>query len=167
MASDRARTSTAANAGGRVRRKSTEVLLVEGDPMNRILFNDLLGCAADSVYMATDGPQALEVLKIVRPDLIVVDVFDPGPAGLDAVKQLASGPEKNIPIVVVSGLPTHIHKRAAMDAGCDAYVAKPVSVATFVTTIRHVLASHRPERKATSRLTHYLDLGPRRTPRPF
>ncbi|MGE0653891.1 MAG: response regulator [Alphaproteobacteria bacterium] len=151
-----------AKAGSRPHGNTTEVLLVEGDPMNRILFRDLLESVADSVYAAADGPQALEVLKIVRPDLIVIDVVDPRPSGLDAVKKLANGAEKKIPVVVVSGLPARVHKQAMMEAGCDAYVAKPVSVATFVNTIRHVLANHRPGRKATSRLAHYLDIGPSR-----
>jgi two-component system cell cycle response regulator DivK len=145
-----------AKAETRTERK-TGILLVEGDVMNRILFRDLLTCAADSVYMAADGDQALETLRIVRPDLIVIDVADPGPLGLDAVRRLTNGPEPKIPVVVVSGLPARVHKRAAMEAGCDAYVAKPVSMATFVSTIRHVLASHRPGRKAPSRLAHYLD----------
>jgi two-component system cell cycle response regulator DivK len=145
-----------AKAEARTRRK-TGILLVEGDVMNRVLFRDLLACAADDVYTAADGNQAVETLKIVRPDLIVIDVVDPAPSGLDAVRRLKNGPERGIPVVVVSGLPARFHKRAAMAAGCDAYVAKPVSVATFVNTIRHVLASHRPGRKATSRLAHYLD----------
>ena len=122
----------------------TTILVIEDDTLNTALFKDILSARGYTLVNASTGPEALERLKTARFDLIVMDIVLPGISGLELIK-IVKGDEKlaPIPIVAVTSLPADPYKAEIIAAGCDAYVAKPLSVTTLWATIDHLLTEVR------------------------
>ncbi len=122
------------------------ILVIEDDSLNTALFKDILTARGYALLVATTGPKALECLEIERPDLIIMDIVIPEISGMELIKML-KGDENlaPIPIVAVTSLPADPYKDQIMAAGCDAYVAKPLSVTTLWATIDHLLAQCRAD----------------------
>jgi CheY-like chemotaxis protein len=103
------------------------VLLVEDHPMNRKLFHDILEMQF-RVVEAASAEEALEHLKSLTPDLILLDMQLPGMDGLSLARLLKADPQRSrIPIV---GLSAHAMARdieQAQQAGCVDYITKPVT----------------------------------------
>ena len=103
------------------------VLLVEDEPDARELLEVVLEYADALVTAVGSAAAALETLKRVRPDVLLIDIVMPGQDGyslLEQVRALAVG--KDLPAVAVTGR-TRIHDRArALHIGFQAYLTKPV-----------------------------------------
>jgi CheY-like chemotaxis protein len=103
------------------------VLLVEDHAMNRKLFRDILEMQF-RVVEAESAEVALETLKTLTPDLILLDMQLPGMDGLTLARTLkASAEHARVPIV---GLSAHAMARdveEARRAGCVDYITKPIT----------------------------------------
>jgi len=103
------------------------VLLVEDHPMNRKLFRDILEMQF-RVVEASSAEEALEHLRTVHPDLVLLDMQLPGMDGLSLARLLKADPDRSrIPIV---GLSAHAMTRdieQAREAGCVDYITKPIT----------------------------------------
>jgi CheY-like chemotaxis protein len=103
------------------------VLLVEDHPMNRKLFRDILEMQFQ-VEETASAEEALDRLKTVAPDLILLDMQLPGMDGLSLARLLKGDPDRaSIPIV---GLSAHAMARdieLARQAGCVDYITKPIT----------------------------------------
>ena len=120
------------------------ILVIEDDSLNTALFEDILTARGYALLTASTGPEALECLKTARPDLIVMDIVIPEISGLDLIRIIKDDETlKAIPIVAVTSLPAALYKEEIMATGCDAYVAKPLSVTTLWATIDHLLTERR------------------------
>src|SRR3989442_11054747 len=94
------------------------VLLVEDHPMNRKLFRDILEMQF-AVYEAASAEDALETLRTVTPDLIVLDVQLPGMDGLTMLRQVKADPAtRDVPVVALSSHSISRYIKAAPAAGC-------------------------------------------------
>ncbi|HSR55456.1 MAG TPA: response regulator [Alphaproteobacteria bacterium] len=127
------------------------ILVVEDDALNVALFKEILTARGHELIFAKTGGKALEVLKDLRPDLILMDIVVPEISGLDLIRLVKGDAERrSIPIIAVTSLPARLYKDQIMEAGCDAYVAKPLSVTTLWATIDHLLAESRASEEADS-----------------
>jgi two-component system cell cycle response regulator DivK len=116
------------------------VLVAEDDPMNMKLARDLLTIDGHEVLEATDGAQAVELARRERPDLILMDIQMPEMNGLEAARELRSDEATaSIPIVALSSLAMKGDDEKALEAGCDAYITKPVDIDLFRETIARFL----------------------------
>ena len=71
--------------------------------------------------------QAMEEIKVRKPELILLDLQLPGMGGLELARRLKSDPEmKLIPIVAITAEIETFSRKEALEAGCDAYLVKPV-----------------------------------------
>jgi len=103
------------------------VLLVEDHPMNRKLFRDLLGMRFE-VVEAGSAEEARERLSDTNPDLLVLDIQLPGIDGLTFLRELrAGGRFARLPVAAVSARAMESDVKAAMDAGCNLYITKPIT----------------------------------------
>ena len=102
------------------------VLLVEDDPMNVVLFVDVLEGAGHQVVVAHDGVTGRDLALAGSYDLCIFDVHMPRLRGDEAVRQLRKA-DVRMPIVALSSsaLATEIERGLA--AGFDAYLTKPIS----------------------------------------
>jgi CheY-like chemotaxis protein len=103
------------------------ILLVEDNPLNRHLFRELLA-RQFKIIEACSAEEAQGILEITTPDLILMDMQQPGIDGLSLVRQIKlSSRLAHIPIIIVSSLalPRYLHD--AREAGCVDYITKPIT----------------------------------------
>jgi two-component system cell cycle response regulator DivK len=113
------------------------VLIVEDSELNMRLFNDLLEAFGYRTVKSRDGRQAIPLAREHKPDLIIMDIQLPEISGLELTDRLKKDEAlKNIPIVAVTAFAMRGDEQKIMAAGCDAYLSKPISVTTFLETIR-------------------------------
>lgn len=103
------------------------ILLIEDDIDLQEEIRDLLLYERFSVFCASDGEQAWQLLATCQPDLILSGVKMPGENGFDWLKRLRAQPEYALtPFVFLTGLSSVHEHRQAMLLGADDYLIKPV-----------------------------------------
>ena len=96
---------------------------------------------------ATDGKEALDMAVKEHPDLIIMDMQLPKLSGLDVTKRLRQTPEFNsIPIIALTAYAMKGDRERFIEAGCDAYIPKPVSTRE----LREMVAEMLLKRKQSS-----------------
>jgi two-component system cell cycle response regulator DivK len=107
--------------------EAPKVLLVEDTEDNRQMMRKLLEMSGFQVVEAINGKEAVEVASRVRPQIILMDLSLPFIDGLAATRQIRSLPGMSkVPIVAVSAHDTADFHSDALDAGCNAYITKPI-----------------------------------------
>jgi two-component system cell cycle response regulator DivK len=116
------------------------VLIVEDNELNMKLFNDLLTANGYNTLQASDGRNVVELVRAERPDLILMDIQLPEISGLGVTKLLKDDPElKSIPVVAVTAFAMKGDEERIRQGGCDGYIAKPIAVASFLSTVAQFL----------------------------
>lgn len=101
-------------------------LVVEDHALNRCLLKDLLEWHGHTVVEAIGGDDAWEALTRARPDLVMLDIQIPGGGGERLLARIrADARLADIPVVAVTALSMPADRARLLDAGFDAYVAKP------------------------------------------
>jgi CheY-like chemotaxis protein len=104
-----------------------KILVVEDHPTQLKLAHHVLSAAGHDVSDAGAAEQAFTAIKADRPQLILLDLILPGMDGLTLVRKLKANPEtRDIPVVAITSYPEEYPKAAALAAGCDAYLVKPI-----------------------------------------
>ncbi len=112
------------------------VLVVEDDALIRQMVELVLRHHGLEVISAADAPSGLELARNGRPDLVLMDVQMPGMDGLEATRRLRGLPDlAQIPVVMLTGHVTQHIRDQARQAGCSAFLAKPVTAAEIMKTI--------------------------------
>ena len=108
-------------------------LIVEDNALNLKLMRDLLEASNIATLQTKDGTRALERVREHRPDIVLMDIQLPDVSGLDVTRQLKTDAElRDIPIIAVTALALRGDEERVLEAGCDAYISKPISVASFL-----------------------------------
>jgi CheY-like chemotaxis protein len=128
------------------------VLLVEDTEDNRQMMRHLLQMSGFYVVEATNGKEAVELAREIDPQIILMDLSLPIIDGLAATREIRSDPEfSRVPIVAVSAHDTADFHNDALDAGCDAYVTKPINYSELEELVNRLLQDkrrHTPGRSA-------------------
>jgi len=105
-----------------------KILIAEDNPRNMKLLRVTLRPHGYTILEATDGEQALEAAIKEKPDLVIMDMQLPKVSGLEVTKRLRQIPAfAHIPIIAVTAYAMKGDRDKFIDAGCDAYLAKPVN----------------------------------------
>jgi CheY-like chemotaxis protein len=116
------------------------VLVVDDNAFNRRLVQVLLHSRGYEVCEAVSAPEAFAMLTEEPPDIILMDIRLPGMDGLTATRRLKTDPAtRDIPIVAVTSYAMKGDEEMAREAGCCAYVTKPLDKAFFLETVARVL----------------------------
>ncbi len=116
------------------------VLVVEDNAINMKLCYELLNMHGYIVLQATDGMEGLRLAHEHRPDLILMDMQLPEISGLEVTKQLKEDETlRSIPVIAVTALAMKGDEQKYRDGGCDAYIAKPISIANLLQTVEQFL----------------------------
>lgn len=119
------------------------VLLVEDTEDNRQMMRHLLQMSGFHVVEATNGKEAVELARTVEPQIILMDLSLPIIDGLAATRQIRSHAEFNrVPIVAVSAHDTADFHSDALEAGCNAYVTKPINYTELEELVNRLLAGN-------------------------
>ena len=117
-----------------------KVLIVEDNELNMKLFHDLLDSQGYETLQTREGLQALALARQHRPDLILMDIQLPEISGLEVTKWLKDDEElSHIPVVAVTAFAMKGDEEKMREGGCEAYIAKPISVGKFIETVRRFL----------------------------
>jgi two-component system, cell cycle response regulator DivK len=116
------------------------VLLVEDNPHNRKIFSGMLTHSGFAVMEAEDGNKALAAVQTTLPDVILMDLSIPGIDGWEVTRRLkADARTKVIPIIALTAHAMRGDEERAREAGCDHYLAKPISPKKVVEEVRKIL----------------------------
>jgi len=112
-----------------MRRSAQPVILVVDDSRaNRLLMRELLKSRGYEVAEAESAEQALALMRDSKPDLVLMDVQLPGMDGLTATRVLRADPLlATTPVIALPSRNLAIDKEAALAAGCNAYLSKPIN----------------------------------------
>jgi signal transduction histidine kinase/ActR/RegA family two-component response regulator len=110
-----------------------KVLLVEDNEMNRQIACDLLEDNGFEVFTAENGEEAVELVRQSVPgqyDIVLMDVQMPvmdGYAATRAIRVLPAGYQSRIPIIAMTANAFEEDRKAALDAGMDEHISKPIN----------------------------------------
>jgi two-component system cell cycle response regulator DivK len=117
------------------------VLIVEDNDLNMKLFHDLLEAHGYAILQTKDGLEALRLARQHHPDLILMDIQLPEVSGLEVTKWIKEDEElRTIPIIAVTAFAMKGDEEKIREGGCEAYIAKPISVTNFLQTVARFLA---------------------------
>jgi two-component system cell cycle response regulator DivK len=116
------------------------VLVVEDNELNMKLFHDLLEAHGYNILQTKDGMDALRIAREHVPDLILMDIQLPEVSGLEVTKWIKEDENlKSIPVIAVTAFAMKGDEEKIRDGGCEAYIAKPISVTNFLETVERFL----------------------------
>lgn len=107
------------------------VLVAEDSSDTRSMLKRAFELKGYHVYEAEDGLQALELAKRYRPSLMVIDLNMPILDGLETIKSYREleGLNEHTPIVAITAYDYYGMEEAALETGCNKYLAKPLDLA--------------------------------------
>jgi signal transduction histidine kinase/DNA-binding response OmpR family regulator len=119
------------------------ILVVDDDASSRDLLDGILGLHGGSVVVAANVTEALDAFVEAPPDLMVSDLSMPGGTGYDLVRHIRRLPATRggqVPAIALSALTRDEDRVAALDAGFDRFLAKPIDPHELVGVISQVVA---------------------------
>lgn len=118
------------------------ILVVDDDPHIRDVVCFALGKAGMASHVATNGAEALDMISLHSPDLVVLDINMPEMDGLEMCRALRRTSE--MPILFLSSRDDEIDRVIGLEIGADDYVTKPFSPRELVARINAILKRVRP-----------------------
>lgn len=113
------------------------VLIVEDNELNMKLFHDLLEAHGIGTVETRDGSEVLALARSHRPDLILMDIQLPEVSGLEVTRWLKDAPDlRAIPVIAVTAFAMKGDEQKIRQGGCEDYISKPISVLSFIETVR-------------------------------
>ena len=124
-----------------------KILIVEDNPQNMRLFEMTLRSKGYRLLTATDGEEALDMATRDKPDLIIMDIYLPKVSGLEVTKRLRQMPAFNhVPIIAVTAHAMKGDKEKIIEAGCDAYLPKPINTRQLPEVVTEMLLQGQKDR---------------------
>ena len=116
------------------------ILIVEDNALNLELATDLLAVAGYSIRQARTAEEGVRLALSEPPDLILIDLRLPGMDGYAALRSLRADPRTaHIPTVALTAQAMRGDQEAALAAGFNDYISKPINTGTFPQTVARVL----------------------------
>jgi putative two-component system response regulator len=117
-----------------------KILLIEDDPQAVGILEPILIAKGFSVAVARDGIEGLEKVKIVSPDILLLDIHMPRLDGIAVCRQVKSHPAtRMIPVIMLTANSDLEKKLSAIEAGADDFVNKPYNSLELVTRLKSLL----------------------------
>lgn len=117
------------------------ILYIEDNPQNMRLVRKMLSVAGYTMLEAVDGMSGIQLAMTHLPSLILMDIHLPDIDGIEVTARIKADPlMRHIPIIAITADVFSSAREHYISAGCDGYLAKPISrhellstVATFLT----------------------------------
>jgi two-component system, cell cycle response regulator DivK len=117
--------------------RSNTILIVEDNELNMKLFRDLLHAHGYHTVATRSGVEALHLAREHRPGLILMDIQLPEVSGLEVTRWLKDDRDlRGIPVVAVTAFAMKGDEERIRKGGCEAYISKPISISSFIETVR-------------------------------
>ena len=121
--------------------KKARILIVDDHPMTRGGLTHLINHQADTVVCgeAENAAQALDLLGVSRPDLMLIDITLPGKSGLELIKDVKAI-RPDLAMLVISMHDESLYADRVLRAGARGYITKHEGGEKLIGAIRHVLS---------------------------
>ena len=118
------------------------ILIVDDDPALLEMYSERLKAEGAIVLEATDGEEAINIIREDHPNLVLLDIMMPKKNGFEVLGELSRDQDSNnIPVIILSALADDLKKKEGMGAGAIDYVVKaetlPIDV---IEKVRRVIA---------------------------
>jgi two-component system, cell cycle response regulator DivK len=124
----------------------SNILCIEDNTQNMRLISKFLKSFGYDMMGELDAQSGIETAIKDQPDLILMDINLPGMDGLEATRILQNDPRTaHIPIVALTANAMHGDRDHCIAAGCDEYLAKPVTRTELRNVLRHFLAASKSQ----------------------
>jgi len=141
-------------------RKIPLLLVVDDDVVIRSMLMKALQKQGFDTIEAPNGAEGVELFRIHRPDMVLLDVLMPVMNGFEACHLMCElEPERTVPIVMLTGLDDIVSVDKAFDAGATDFMTKPINWSLFSQRVRYALRSREMDfelRKNRYRVDHAL-----------
>jgi signal transduction histidine kinase/CheY-like chemotaxis protein len=129
------------------------VLLAEDNQVNQKLASTMLKKRGHLVTVASDGSEALEILKGADFDVVLMDVHMPRMGGFEATAAIRAeerehGGARHLPVIALTAVAMSGDREACLSSGMDAYVAKPISPSDLFGTLERLFPNRSGEAPA-------------------
>ncbi|MBI1807106.1 MAG: response regulator [Ignavibacteria bacterium] len=125
-----------------------KVLVIEDETTNLKLEHVVMASAGYSVRTGESAEDALRMIKKDKPSVILLDLKLPGMDGLELARRLKADKEtKDIVIVAVTGHASNFSKKEALEAGCDAYILKPIDTRKLPKQVAEVVSKKKVKKQ--------------------
>ncbi|NJO07889.1 MAG: response regulator, partial [Chloroflexaceae bacterium] len=119
------------------------LLLVEDNGLTIKMMREYLQTQGFQVQVAYNGQEALDMLELSRPALILMDIQMPVMDGLEAITHIRNNAVfRNVPIIALTALAMDGDSERCLAAGANSYLSKPVLLKELLALIRHYLNSN-------------------------
>ena len=123
----------------------TNILIADDEPNQLELMAFNLEQSGFSIFKASNGLAALNLIDEHSPDLIILDWMMPTLSGIEVCRKLRSRSEtKNIPIIILSARSEDTDKSFGLDTGADDYISKPFSPKELISRVKALLRRSKP-----------------------
>jgi putative two-component system response regulator len=116
------------------------VLLVDDEPSNLRLLQDLLKAEGYATLQAESGAAALKIAEKQLPDIILLTIMMPEMDGFEVTQKLKASPAtRDIPIIIFTALGDGESRNKALELGADEFLTKPVDRNELIIRVKHLL----------------------------
>lgn len=117
-----------------------KVLIVDDEEHIQELIKFNLENVGYKVICSGDGIEALKLVKIEKPDLVLLDVMLPGKDGYDVCKEIRKDISiSNVPIIMITAKGEELDKILGLELGADDYITKPFSIRELLARVKAIL----------------------------
>jgi len=128
------------NPGPAIADHPARILIVDDERHNRKLLEVMLTPEGFLLTTAASGEEALDMVALEAPDLILLDVLMPGMGGYEVAGKIKSNlATKNIPVIMITALDDRNAKLFGLSAGAEDFLTKPVDRAELCMRVRNLL----------------------------
>jgi adenylate cyclase len=117
-----------------------KILVVDDTPKNIKLLADLLAVKGYGVLTAASGPEALALVQVEQPDLVLLDVVMPEMSGYEVCRKIRGNPSTQLlPVVMVTALDPTEERIKGLGAGADDFLTKPINQPELLARVKSLL----------------------------
>lgn len=122
------------------------ILIIDDNPLSLKMVSYLLINKGYKVHAVSSAEEALDILEILQPRIILMGIQLPGMNGLELARKLKSEIKyQNIPIIAITAYAMEGDKEEVLAAGFDTYLAKPIDALALLKIITNYLLSDKKE----------------------
>ena len=138
---------------------AARILVVDDEPRNVLLLQELLESRGYTVWTAANGEEALTVARERAPDVMLLDVMMPLLNGFDVCRRLkADQGTSMIPVLLVTSLNAREDRLAGIGAGANDFITKPIDTGDLLLRVRNAVTTKRLHDEVTSQFLKLQEL---------
>ena len=124
---------------------ANKILYIEDNPDNMRLIQKVLEAWGYEVHGAAKGLEGVSIAEEIKPDMILIDINLPDIDGYEVARRIRSSQETELRTVTMIAITANVLKgdaEKALEAGCDAYLPKPVNIRELYARVEKYLSGN-------------------------